>query len=51
MSSHWSDDEAVGGVEFTLSTRFVAAAKIDLLAVLLITADNCFNFFAYWSDS
>ena len=40
-SDYWSDDEAVGGVEFTLSTRFAAAAKIDLLAVLLITADNC----------
>ena len=34
MSSHWSDDEAVGGVEFTLSTRFVAAAKIDLSSLL-----------------
>ena len=43
MSSHWSEDEAVGGVEFTLSTNFAATAKIALLllAALLITADNC----------
>ena len=40
MSSHWSEDEAVGGVEFTLSTKFAATAKIALLAVLLITADT-----------
>ena len=39
MSSHWSEDEAVGGVEFTLSTNFVATAKI---ALLLLPATSCF---------
>jgi len=35
MSSHWSEVEAVGGVEFTLSTKFAATAKIALLSIIV----------------